>query len=150
MNKYKLILNDKQMKVVKDALELRFRIDLCQGHELAEILSTMNNLDLSSKNPDHEKIFDRYLERREHINAILDAAFTIACPMNLRYSELYERDKDSLIAEDIWQCMRYALWQDNPNKGRYGYVVDSVPPLRRGEEPLPVVESINGRPGENE
>ena len=61
MKKYRITLNEKQMQVLKDVCELRFRIDLCQDYELSEILATMNDLDLSPENPNHKTIFDSYI-----------------------------------------------------------------------------------------
>lgn len=65
MKTFRMTLSEKQMRIIKDALELRFRLDLCQGDELAEILATMNNLDLSPDNPRHKEIFDAiYRQKR--------------------------------------------------------------------------------------
>ena len=143
MKKYKIELNEKQMRVVKDALELRFRIDLLQEDMLAEILATMNDLDLSPENPNHNMIFDAYIDRRAHISAVLKAVFEIASPWSFRTTDHRKRDKDSLIAEEIWMAMRYKMWEDSPNKNYY--TVDSRPPMHISSEPTPTVEMI----GEN-
>ena len=138
---YDLRLTEKQMRVLKDVCELRFRIDLLQSNELTEILATMNCLDLSPENPRHREIFDSYIERREHIDAIVKALFEIASPMAWRvFPDGRKRNPDSLIAEDIWQCIRYQLWQDSPNRDLLRYTVDSREPLQESSEPLPTIK----------
>ena len=127
------------MHIVKDALELRFRIDICQEDMLAEILATMNQLDLSPDNPNHERIFDAYIDRREHLKAVLKCAFEIASPWSFQR----KRDKDAIEAETIWGSLRYSLWEDNPNKDSMGWVVDSNPPMQYGAEPVPKVERVD-------
>lgn len=142
MKKYRITLNEKQMHVLKDVCELRFRIDLCQDYELSEILATMNDLDLNPDNPNHKTIFDSYIDRREHLRAVIECLFEIANPRAFRFSNLRKRDKDSLIAEDIWQCIRYCLWNNREDKDKIGYTVDSRTPLQVGSEPLAEVEVI--------
>ena len=142
MKKYRITLNEKQMQVLKDVCELRFRIDLCQGYELSEILATMNDLDLSPENPNHQIIFDSYIDRREHLRAVVNCLFEIANPRAFRVSSLRKRDKDSLIAEDIWQSLRYSLWLNREDKDSIAYTVDSKEPLQVGSEPLAEIEVI--------
>ena len=146
MKKYKLILNRKQMQVLKDVCELRFRIDLLQGSDLAEILAQMDCLDLDPRNPDHKKIFDSYIERRDHINAVIDSLFEIASPRALRIAKGRKRDKTALIAEDIYLAVRHQLWKDEPRPKipePYISVVDSYPPLSVSDQGLPKIEVID-------
>ena len=135
-------MKKKQMQVLKDVCELRFRIDLLQDNMLAEILASMNCLDLSPDNPRHKEIFDNYIQRRDHISAVIRALFEIASPWGFRGTVLRKRDPDSLIAEDIWQSIRYQLWKDSPNRGKMGYTVDSNPPLQQSSEPVPTVRKV--------
>ena len=139
---YNLKVSETQLKEIKDVCELRFRIDLLQEDMLAEILSTMNNLDLSQKNPRHKEIFDSYIDRREHIRAVLKAVFEIASPWALR-GITRERDIHSQRVEDIWQTIRYQLYLDNPNKDELGYTVDSRPPLKVSDLELPTIERVD-------
>lgn len=143
MKKYRITLTEKQMHILKSVCELRFRLDLCQGHDLAEILATMNNLDLSPNNPKHKEIFHRYLDRRDDLSAIINCLFEVACPLHLRGTDARQRDYDSLIAEDIWQSLRYCLWLNNPDRYKMGYVVDSNKPLPCSDEPIPEIEVID-------
>ena len=140
MKKYKLTLTKKQMQVLQEVCELRFRIDLLQENELAEILAQMDCLDLDPRNPDHKKIFDSYIERREHISAILKALFEIASPTPERWAKGRKRNPESLVAEDIFLAIRHQLWKDNPNKSTL--TVDSYKPLSVSEEGLPQIEVI--------
>lgn len=57
-NRYILTLTEKQAILIKDALEEYFRIRMNQWGDLAESL-VIKNIDLSTDNPNHEKIFER-------------------------------------------------------------------------------------------
>lgn len=140
--KYKLILNDKQMRVVKDALELRFRIDLLQAGDLAEILANINQPDFSPQNPDHKEIFNRYIDRRDNIRAVLDAVYEIAFPRAFRGIVERKRNPDALDCETIYDSIRHALWLDNPDRFKMGYCVDSREPMQMGKEPIPTIERL--------
>ena len=141
MAKYRLTLTEEQLIEVKDALELRFRIDLLQEDMLAEILASLNNLDLSHDNPDHERIFDRYLDRRAHIREVLKATFEIACPYVERVSGGRSRDIHSLRCEDVWSVVRHQIWLDNPNRQQWD--VDSREALKCSDLELPTIERID-------
>lgn len=138
--KYKLILNEKQMRVLKDVCELRFRIDLLQDSELAEILANIDCLKLDPRDPDYHKNFDSYIERREHLSVIIKALFEIASPIATRMSLGRKRDPDSLIAEDIFLVIRHQFYKEDPKKHEYGFTVDSYPPLCVSDQPLPKIE----------
>ena len=143
MKKYRITLTEKQMRIIQDVCELRVRIDLCQDYELSEILATMNDLDLSIDNPNHKKIFDAYIDRREHLKAVINCMYEIANPWSLRTSSLRKRDKTSLECETLWVSIRHKLWENNPNKDEIGYVVDSNAPMQMGGEPIPEIEVLN-------
>ena len=140
--KYKLVLNENQMRAVKDACELRFRIDLLQDYDLSDILARidMDENSLSQDNPRREQIFDAYIDRRDHIMAVVKALFEIASPYATRVTNGRKRNKDSLIVEDVYQSIRYALWEDNPHKDELRYTVNSRKPMQCSSEPLPTVE----------
>lgn len=142
MKKFRITLNEDQMYTLKECLEMYFRIDLLQEDMLAEKLATMNDLDLSPDNPNHEKIFDSYIERKEHIGIVLKSAFEIASPWAFRATSHRKRDTKSLVIEDIWQVCRYCLWENNPNKEKLGYVVDSNKPLQISDQELPTIECV--------
>lgn len=138
---YRLTLSEQQLIEVKNALEMRFRLDLLQDDMLTEILSTMNNPDFSHDNPRHEEIFHDYINRRDHIHAIIVALFEIACPWSTRLSGNRKRDIHSLRVEDIWQVLRHQLWLDNENKQQWS--VDSREALQCSDLELPKIERID-------
>lgn len=138
--KYRLTLNEMQLKELQDACELRFRIDLLQEDMLAEILATMDNLDLSHDNPRHKEIFDAYIDRRAHLNAVLKAAFEIASPWALRGLHR-ERDIHSLRCEDIYQVCRKQLFDDYQGE-KLQWDVRGREPLKVSDQDLPTIERI--------
>lgn len=141
MEKYNLVLNKKQMEVVKDALELRFRIDLCQEYELADILAQMS-ADFTSDNPNRERIFNEYLQRKDHICIIIKALFEIARP---KWQKEPKRNEDAMICEDIWQAIRYQLWKDKKvlsKRDKTLFHADGRMPLPCSEQPFPEITRV--------
>ena len=136
---YRLTLTETQLKVLKEVCEFRFRIDLMQGGDLTEVLAQLNT-DLSPENPNRKRIFDSYIDRRNAIHEIVDAIFRISVPFR---NQTYKRNKTALISEDLWQAIRYTLWQNNPDREMLGFTVDSRPPLRVSDQPLPTIERID-------
>ena len=135
---YNLKVSETQLKEIKDACELRFRIDLLQEDMLAEILARLNGLDLSADNPLREKIFDSYIDRRDHIEAVLKAAFEIASPWALR-SINRKRDIHSLRCEDIWQACRKQLYDDYEGD-KLEWDVSGRTPMQVSDLNLPQIE----------
>ena len=125
--KYTVTLTEEQMRVVQNALEDYFRLRMGQDYSLSEDLASMTE-DLSPSNPDHEKIFDRYVNRRNCMNEILRAYFRIAfgpmgCPD--------EKTDDMMTAECIWDAIRFER-----GLSRWG----SVLPV--GPEPVPEIKKV--------
>lgn len=83
------------------------------------------NADLSPDNPQHERLFDLYLARRDHMQALMKAFFRIAFEP---FGYLTEKTEDMLIAETIWDAIRCAR-----GKSRWGQ------PLALGGEPCPKI-----------
>ena len=71
--KYTLTITEKQAVLIKDALEEYFRIRMNQWGELADSLA-MKNIDLSTDNLNHEKIFERYITERDSIRNVFECA----------------------------------------------------------------------------
>lgn len=139
--KYRITLNEEQLRAIKDACELRFRIDLLQDYQLSDIIAQIDT-DFSPENPKHEEIFNNYIEKRRHIQAIVEALFEIASPLAQRMSHGRTRDMQSLVCEDIWQCCRHEIWKNNLHKGDTGYSVDSRPPMQVSDQELPTIETL--------
>ncbi len=132
--KYTLIITEKQAVLIKDALEEYFRIRMNQWGELADSLA-MKNIDLSTDNLNHEKIFERYITERDSIRNVFECAGRI-----LWENRRNPKSEEQLIAEDIWQVIRHQLWKDNEH--RDDWCVDSREPLRMSDEPLPEMRKV--------
>lgn len=132
--KYILIITEKQAVLIKDALEEYFRIRMNQWGDLAESLA-MKRIDLSPNNPNHDKIFERYITEREAVRKVLECAGRI-----IWENQRNTKSEEQLIAEDIWQVIRHQLWKDSEN--RNDWCVDSREPLRMSDEPLPEMRKV--------
>lgn len=134
--RYILTLTEKQAILIKNALEEYFRIRMNQRSDLADSL-VMKGIDLSPNNPNHEKIFERYITEREAVRKVLECAGRI-----IWANQRNPKSEEQLIAEDIWQVIRHQLWKDSENKN--DWCVDSREPLRMSDEPLPEMKKVEG------
>lgn len=132
-NKYTLTLTENQIALIKDALEEYFRIRMNQWIDLSNDLAA-KNIDLSPENPNHNKLFDKYINDRDAIYEIFECVGRI---VKLNGSKKTERQ---LVAEDIWQVIRHQLWKDSENKSEW--CVDAREPMRVSKEPLPKIEKV--------
>lgn len=132
--RYNLVITEKQAVLIKDALEEYFRIRMNQWGDLADSL-VMKDIDLSPHNPNHEKIFERYITEREAVRNVLECAGRI-----IWENQRNPKSEEQLIAEDIWQVIRHQLWKDSENKN--DWCVDSREPLRMSNEPLPEMKKV--------
>lgn len=132
--KYTLTITEKQTILIKEALEEYFRIRMNQWGDLADSL-VMKGIDLSPNNPNHEKIFERYITEREAVRKVLECAGRIIWD-----GQRNDKSEEQLIAEDIWQVIRHQLWKDSENKN--DWCVDSREPLRMSDEPLPEMKKV--------
>lgn len=130
-NKYTLTLTKNQIVLIKDALEEYFRIRMNQWIDLSNDLAA-KNIDLSLENPNHNKLFDKYINDRDAIYEIFKCIGRI---IKLNGSKKTEKQ---LVAEDIWQVIRHQLWKDSENKNEW--CVDAREPMRVSKEPLPVMK----------
>ena len=134
--RYNLVITEKQAILIKDALEEYFRIRMNQWGDLADSLA-MKNVDLSPNNPNHERIFERYITDRDAVQKVFECAGNI-----LWNGKRNDKSEEQLIAEDIWQVIRHQLWKDSEN--RNDWCVDSREPLRMSDEPLPEMKKVEG------
>lgn len=132
--KYTLTITEKQAVLIKDALEEYFRIRMNQWGDLADSLS-MKNIDLSTDNPNHEKIFERHITERDSVRKVLECAGRI-----IWENQKNPKSEEQLIAEDIWQVIRHQLWKDSKDKNNW--CLDSREPLRMSDEPLPEMKKV--------
>lgn len=131
---YKLTLTDNQLRVVQKALEAWERMSMGQFWEFAEEIAAIGT-DMNPDHPDHERIFDDYIDRRDKARELFDQAFREAQP----YSQ--PKTDDMLVAEDIWMTIRHIRWKDRPEPKPL-FVNASCPVRASSLEPLPVVEKI--------
>lgn len=132
--KYTLTITEKQAILIREALEEYFRIRMNQWSDLADSL-VMKNIDFSPHNPNHEKIFERYITERGAVRKVLECAGRI-----IWENHRNPKSEEQLIAEDIWQVIRHQLWKDSENKN--DWCVDASEPLRMSDEPLPEMKKV--------
>ena len=123
--KYTIELTENQVRVIQDALEEYFRLRMGQYTEFCTDIAGLN-ADLSPDNPHHELIFDRYIQRRDHMQEVMRAFFKIAFEPT---GYLKEKTDDMLIAECIWDSIRCVR-----GLSRWGK------PLPTGLEPVPKIK----------
>lgn len=122
---YVFELTEEQMRVTKNALEEYFRLRMGQDFDFDNDLAAIN-VDLSPENPNHKRLFDMYIARRDHMHELMNAFFRIAFEPS---GYLKEKTEDMLIAECIWDAMRVAM-----GISRWGEA------LQTGSEPSPKIE----------
>jgi hypothetical protein len=88
------------------------------------------NVDMSPENPNHERLFDMYIARRDHMQEVMRAFFRIAFEPT---GYLKEKTDDMLIAECIWDAIRCVRGLSNWSS-----------PLHTGSEPVPKIEISGG------
>ena len=103
--KYTIELTENQVRVIQNALEEHFRLRMGQDTEFCTDIAGLN-ADLSPDNPHHELIFDRYIQRRDHMEEVMRAFFRIAFEPT---GYLKEKTDDMLIAECIWDSIRCVM-----------------------------------------
>lgn len=74
---YKVTLTENQARVVQTALEEYFRLRMGQEMDFCMDFASLE-VDLSPENPQHEKIFDLYIARRDHLQEVMRSFFRIA------------------------------------------------------------------------
>ena len=127
--KYTIELTENQVRIIQNALEEYFRLRMGQDTEFCTDIAGLN-ADLSPDNPHHELIFDRYIQRRDHMEEVMRAFFRIAFePIGY----LKEKTDDMLIAECIWDAIRCVRGLSNWSS-----------PLHTGSEPVPKIEISGG------
>lgn len=139
MNEKKFILelNESQLRLIKDALEDYFRVRMNQWFTFADSLAS-KNVDFSQENPNHDKICNDFIERRRCVEYALESVGKMLW-------DCYDnpKSKEQLIAEDIWQVIRYTLWNEYHEPGEDDWCVDSRPPMNCSGEPLPKCRRVD-------
>ena len=125
--KYRIELNEKQMRILMKYVEITMRLFMGQSWDFCDEIAALN-CDFSPENPNHERIFDSFIGRRDHLREIMNCVFRIAFEPK---GYLEGKTDEMLIAEDIWESVRVAL-----DMCKF--------PLHVGGEPFPKIEKIEG------
>jgi len=140
MNKptYKLVVTRNQLRVIMIALESYFRTRMGQFFDFASDVA-QNGFVYSKDNPENDRLFNEYINRRNDSQDLFNKAFDVAAP------NLFERKKttDMVTAIDIWHVIRYQRYLEIPEPKNH-YMVDAYPPFQQSDEPLPKLEKTNG------
>ena len=121
--KYRIELTEQQMRVLRNALEEYFRLRMGQDSDFTDDMACIN-----SEHLDQKLVFDRMIQRRNHMHDVIKAFFMIAYEPT---GYLLKKTNDMLIAEDIWEAVRYAK-----GEGRFNS------PMFVGPEPFPKIEKV--------
>lgn len=138
--KFSLELNENQMQLVKVALEEYFRIRMNQWNDLADSL-TGKGIEYSAGNHIDEKKFNDFLIRRDCARCALESVGRMLWGPN--GYEFGPKTEEELIAEDIWQVIRYTLWNERHAPGEDTWCVDSRKPMQCSKEPLPKCRRVD-------
>lgn len=107
------------------AVEEFFRLRMGQDMDFSDSMAGLN-VDLSSDNPEHRRIFDRFIDRRDALRHVMKAFFGIAFDGGY----LTEKTEDMLIAECVWDAIRTARGCNHWGEA-----------MQIGPEPLPKIET---------
>lgn len=137
MKTYKICVNENQLRLIMNALESYFRLRMGQFFDYCNDVAA-NGYVYDKTNPDNDKLFDAYIERRNNSKEMFEEAYRVAAP------NLYERKKTPAMqnAIDIWHVIRHIFYLERPEPKDH-YTTDAYPPHQTGEEPLPTVERIS-------
>ena len=123
--KYKITVTEEQMRVMQIALEEYFRLRMGQDGSFTEDMASIGH-DLSPENPNHERLFDQFIHRRNHLSEIMKCYFRI-CFAPYIYPD--NKTKDMLIAEDLWDAIKCSRNSKNSTRA-----------MQTGPEPSPIIE----------
>lgn len=122
--KYRVVLTEDQMRVTQVALEEYFRLRMGQVFDFGRDLASIG-VDLTPTNPDHEKLFERYIQNADWVEETMKGIFRALFGP---YGVPKEKTDDMMIAECIWDALRFARGQSRWNE-----------PFQIGPEPTPKI-----------
>ena len=129
--KYRVELTEEQMKIVQIALEEYFRLRMGQERDFCDDMAIMGRT-FPKEGPEHNRAFDAFILRRDHLQEIMRGFFNIAFEPQ---GYLREKTDEMMIAECIWDAIRFARGQS-----RWGDV------MQVGPEPAPKIEKLEDEP----
>ena len=125
--KYRIELTEEQMRVIQTALEEYFRLRMGQEWDFCDDMACMGRT-FPKDDPERTRAVDAFIIRRDHLREMMKGCFNIAFEP---HGYLREKTDDMLIAEDIWDSIRFARgiskWNDV---------------LHVGSEPLPKIQKV--------
>ena len=127
--KYNMIVTEKQLHMISCALEEYFRLRMGQESDFVNDISSMD-VDLSPDNPNHKRIFDHMIHRRDDLSEVMRCFFRIAFDPYGGVPQ--KKTQEMMIAEDIWEAIKVAT-------GRCDY------PLYISSEPVPYIEEVQNK-----
>lgn len=96
-----------------------------QGDDFCGDLARMET-NIDPENPEHGRLFDLYIARKDHMREIMRAFFRVAFePLG----HLQNKTKDMMIAECVWDSIRFARGLSRWSS-----------PFHIGPEPCPKIE----------
>lgn len=125
--KYRITLTEEQARITQIAIEEYFRLRYGQAIDFSNDLCSQN-CDLSPDNPNHARIFDQFIVRRDAVADMMRAVFSVAFGARL----YCEKPKDCKEAETIWDAIRTARKDNHWNEA-----------FQMGAEPIPDIEVID-------
>lgn len=131
---YNLKISKNQLRVIMIALESYFRTRMGQFFDFASDVAR-NGFEYTRDNPDNDRLFNEYINRRNESQDLFEKAFDVAAPNR------YKRKKtpDMITAMDVWHVIRHQMYLEYPEPKDH-YTVDAYPPSPWGEELLPKIE----------
>lgn len=136
--KYTLEVSEKQVEIIKIALEEYFRLRMNQWWDFADEMAA-TGFEYNKDDPENSKRFDAYIERRDKSEKLFQEAMKVAQSGDQR--PYISQTVEMLRAQDIWQVIRHRLYLDRG--GRINdMVVDARKPMSRTGEELPEMKQV--------
>ncbi len=122
---YKLTVSEAQLDLIMETTEEYFRLRMGQDMDFCNDLASMGR---EIYNEENRRAFDSFINRRDHMREIMKYLFRVTFEPQ---GYLKEKTEKMLIAEDIWDAIRYAT-----GRSRWGSR------LHTGSEPSMMIEAI--------
>ena len=128
---YSLTLTDNQLRVVQDALEWFFRIQMGQFFDYSTEVAK-NGYEYDKNDPENDEKFYQYIRRRNDSKVMFDAAYRIACPNPGPITA------DMMTAEDMYAIIKHFRWEERPEPKSHDSVDSYKPIILTDETPIKV------------
>ena len=129
--KYRIELTGEQMRVLEDCCNLYMRLLMGQKNDLTRLLTEhwFYRSDYKEGDPKEKVDFERYITKRDSVEEMLGAIMRISYGNS--FGTPKEKSDDCMIAECMWDAIRYARGTTRWDK-----------PFQIGSEPSPKIEVI--------